>query len=364
MAKSIALPEENFLVISLHRQRWPGLSPLIPCVTRAMRIFSCHGLIALAAFAAQTLVAAQPPSPPTGNSSAITDQTIQVAGSDLLQTAVGEPLARYARQNGLNAKVDLYGTVPALVLLKDNKAQLGIIAVPPGQKPPAGYTIVEYCFQVAYILVNPENPLNEVDRTQLVGFFGTGTEKEITSWGDAGLSGIWSGRTVIPVTTSADDGVVLELFKNTILGQATLKPGVRILKTATDVAKTLAGSNTVIALSGYVPETEAKALLVSMEARVSGAVPAAATGGKGAYAPTEDNVYSGVYPLRLPFYLAFKPENKERLREVLRVLLSNEFAQHLRDQHLVPVPETERKKSLLGLDIPADTGTITPPAAP
>ncbi len=329
-----------------------------------MRIFSCQGLLVLAAFAAHTLHAAEAPAPAAGSQPAASDGSIQVSGSDLLQAAVGEPLARYAQLNGLKAKVDLYGTVPALVLLKGNKAQLGLIAIPPGQKPPEGYTTVEYCFQVAYILVNPENPLNAVDRTQLVGIFGTGTEKEIATWGDAGLSGLWFGRTVIPISTSADDGVVLELFKNTVLGQATIKPGVRVLKTATDVAKAVAGSNTVIALSGYVPETDAKALLVSMEARLSSAVPAAATGGTGAYAPTEDNVYSGAYPLRLPFYLAFKPENKERLREVLRVLLSNEFAQHLRDQHLMPVPETERKKSLLGLDIPADTGTISPPAAP
>jgi ABC-type phosphate transport system substrate-binding protein len=289
-------------------------------------------------------------------------QTIQVAGSDLLQAAVGEPLAQYVRQNGLDVKVDFYGTIPALALLKQDKVQLAVIAAPVGQQPSSkDYQVVTYAYQVAYILVNADNPITEVDRDQLIGVFGVGQSMDINQWAQLGVTGDWASKPIMAVTTSGDDGVVVELFKHTILGTSDLKPSVVVLPSGNDLAKTISDNANVIAVGRYAPD-KSKALYVAFAhagtaigttATDTAAAAAADVGGsKVSFAPTEENVYNGDYPLRLPFYIVYKAANKDKVRELLRVLLSEEFSAHLRDQHFMPVPDTERKRTLLELDNP------------
>jgi ABC-type phosphate transport system substrate-binding protein len=275
-------------------------------------------------------------------------QTLQVAGSDLLQVAVGEPLADYVRKNGLDVKVDFYGTVPAMTALKQDKVQLAVIAAPVGEQPSAkDFAVVPYAYQVAYILVNGNNPITEVDRDDLIGVFGTGQATDISQWSQLGLAGEWESRSVLAATTSNDDGVVLELFKHTILGGTALKPSVQVLASGSDLAKMVGDNENIIAVGRYVPDG-AKALYVSFEHATTAT--ADEGGSKVSFAPTEENIYNGDYPLRLPFYIVYKAENQAKVRQLLQVLLSEEFAGHLKDQHFMPVPDTERKRSLLELD--------------
>jgi len=149
-------------------------------------------------------------------------------GVGLLQVSVGEPLANYVRQNGLDVKVDFFGTVPALTQLRQDKVQLAVIAAPVGEQPSTKeFTVLPYAYQVAYILVNTNNPITEVDRDQLIGVFGHGARRRnITSWSQLGLSGEWTSRSVLAVTTSSATGGA-ELFKHTILGGTGLKPSVQ-----------------------------------------------------------------------------------------------------------------------------------------
>jgi len=300
-----------------------------------------------------------------GWAAGVSAQTLQVAGSDLLQVAVGEPLAKYAQKAGLDLKVDFSGTIPAMTQLQDDKVQLAIIAAPVGQQPSAkDLVVLTYAYQVAYVLVNPDNPITEVDRDELMGVFGT-VETDVTTWSQMGLAGEWSDRPVLAVCTSNDDGVVQELFKHVILGGTPLKPGVTILKSGVDLPKMITDNPNIIAIGRYAPD-QSKALYVSFERSTSTTLPGAAgdstgdgTGGdagvvpggsKASFAPTEDNVYNGDYPLRLPFYIVYKPANKEKVRQLLQVLYGEEFTAHLLDQHFMPLPDTERKRTLLELD--------------
>jgi phosphate transport system substrate-binding protein len=283
-----------------------------------------------------------------GGAAGLQAQTVLVAGSDLLQVAVGEPLAQYVVKNGLDVKVDFYGTIPALAQLKSGKVLLAVVAAPDGQQPSTkDYTVVPYAYQVAYVLVNSDNPITEIDRDQLTGVFGTG-QTDINQWAQLGMSGEWATRPILAETTSTDDGVVIEMFKHIILGGTDVKPNVLVLKSGNDLAKAMADNPTILAIGRYVPPA-AKSLYVAFEHTGD-----TGTGGgsKVSFAPTVENIYTGDYPLRVPFYLVYKPENKEKVRQLLQVLLGEEFVNHLKDQHFVPVPDTVRKRSLLELDNP------------
>ena len=215
-----------------------------------------------------------------GGAAGLCAQTLQVAGSDLLQVAVGEPLAQYAQKTGLDLKVDFSGTVPALAQLQDDKVQLAVIAAPAGQQPTAkGLVVLAYAYQVAYILVNPDNPITEVDRDELMGVFGT-VDTDVTQWSQLGLAGEWSDRPVLAVCTSNDDGVVQELFKHVMLGGTPMKPGVTLLKSGMDLPKMIGDNPNIIAIGRYAPDGS-KALYVSFERSASSSVPEDGNGDAG-----------------------------------------------------------------------------------
>ncbi len=286
---------------------------------------------------------------------ATTPDFVRVGGSDLLQTAVGEPLARYVKQAHLNINVDLHGSVPALSDLKDGKIQLAILTAPVGQAAaPKGCKIIPFCFAVDYIIVNPANPLNALDLRQVAGVFGENAQGG-TTWGELQASADWAAKPVAPCATSTDDGLVLEMFKNEILGGNALKGTVQVMKTAQEMVKTVAENPNAIGLGGYDPGplSKVKVLLISSaKAPVTTAGALTASGAKGAASPTSENVASGAYPLRLPFYLVYKPADQARVLQLLQLLLSDEYAARLQAEHFVPVPDTERNRARLELDNP------------
>jgi len=274
---------------------------------------------------------------------------IHVGGSDMLQTAVGEPLARYVQQHpDMKVSVELAGSVVALSGLKKGVTQLAIIASPVGQIPaPAEFKAVLFCYSADYIIVNKDNPLNALDLNQVASVFGT-TQQSYTLWGQLHLTAEWAPRPIIAYSTSTDDGVVIELFKNQALRGTALKPTVRVTKSPQEMIKNVADNPNAIGLGGFDPATPGKVKVVLLALPNSTTGPAAA---KDPVAPTPENVFSGAYPLRLPFYLVFNPADKARVLPLLNLILSPEFAGYLRQEHFIPLSDTERNRALFDLEL-------------
>jgi len=287
----------------------------------------------------------------TDTAKAAASGIVRVGGSDLLQTALGEPLSHYVRQYHLNVAVDMLGSVPALAGLKSGKIQIAIIAAPVGQRPaPIDYKVIPLCFQVDYLVVNNQNPINTLNLRQIADIFGS-VQQDASYWGQLQLTGDWVSRPVIPYTTSADDGVVLELFKNLILGHQNLKVTARQAKTSAELVTAIGDNPNYIGVCGYDPGAPLKVLIISSDQTSTTTARAlVVNASKGAFAPNPDTVFKGDYPLRMPFYLVFKPADKDRVMPILRLLLNDDYAKHLADEHFMPVPSTERARSLLELD--------------
>lgn|GEM_PF-1249135 len=283
------------------------------------------------------------------------DNILHVGGSDLLQTAIGEPLTRYIQQKHLDVKVDMAGSIPALSKLKSGDIQLAILDAPLGQAPAAKeFTAIPFCFAVDYIVVNQTNPINALDLREVAAVFGS-TQRTAVDWGDLQAPADWAAQPILACTTSTDDGLVLEIFKNEVLGGTAFLHNVRILGTAREMIKTVTDNPTAIGLSGFDPGPPCKVLLLSNTKSIGATTTAtsasnSASAAKGAVQPTAQNVYTGDYPLRLPFYLVFKPENKARVLELLHLLLTDEYATYLTGEHFIPVPATDRQRSSLELD--------------
>ncbi len=319
-----------------------------------LRKFICV-LIAGGCVAARAAAPAATPAPAAGTPAATTQPAkpaaaagtgdlVRIGGSDLLQTAIGEPLTRYAKQFHLNVAVDLLGSTPSLDGLKSGNIQLAIVACPVGQTPaPQGFKAIPFCFVADYVIVNAANPLTALSLRQVAGIFSAGRDS-LGSWGQLKLAGDWADRPIVPYSTSLDDGVVIEMLKYLVLEQKPLRGNVRVLNTPDEVFNAVKSSPASIALCGYNPGAPFKALLLTTDKDIAA--------GKPAIAPTPENISSGEYPLRLPFYLVYNPADKARVAQFMRLLLSDAYATRLHEAHFIPLTDTERNRALLGLDKP------------
>lgn len=268
----------------------------------------------------------------------------------MLQMAVGEPLARYLQQTHANPPVlvDLQGSVLALSGLKSGATDLALIAAPVGQIPaPADFKAVLFCYSADYVIVHKDNPLTSLDLNQVASVFGT-TQQSFTLWGQLRLTAEWAPRPIIAYSTSTDDGVVVELFKNQALKGTPLKATVRMTQSPQEMIKGVTDNPNAIGLGGFDPGTpdKVKVLLLSAPSGPAGSA------AKDAVAPTPDNVFNGNYPLRLPYYLVYSPAAKARILPLLHLLLSPEYAGYLTREHFIPLSDTERNRALLELDKP------------
>ena len=174
--------------------------------------------------------------------------------------------------------------------------------------------------------------------SRLGGIFGSDEEFNYTSWGDLGLSG-WGSRSIKALAGQTDGSISLELFKFSVLRGGQMKTTVAEVKDS-EVEGLLMSDAASIAILPRLPKSKkVKALMVSSEADGP------------AFGPTDDNVHYGDYPIRLAFYVVYNGRDEARVKEVLRVLLSDEIAESLRDNYLFALPDTVRRKLTIDLDL-------------
>lgn len=266
---------------------------------------------------------------------------IRIAASDLLADYVGEPLAAYGLEHETTFKIEGIGSLPALDRLRSDEIDLAIIAVPAGgEVPREEFSVYPFAYDVAVLVVNESNPIDEISLSHLGGIFGTSEEYSFNTWGDLGLSG-WGSRNIKPISGTSEESIALELFKHSVFKGGAMKNGVAMVKSG-EVVDLVSDDAASIAILSEIPEGgNVKVLMVSSDDDTDST----------AFGPSDDNVHYGDYPIRLAFYIAYNKRDEAKLREVVRVLLDDGVAKSLRDNHLVAIPDTVRRKLLIDLDL-------------
>ena len=264
---------------------------------------------------------------------------VRIAASDLLADFITEPLQAYGEEHSIEFKVDSIGSLPALERLRSDEIDLAIIAVPKDTDVPRDeFRVFPFAYDVAVIAVNQSNPINEISLASLGGIFGANEESNYTTWGDLGLSG-WGSRSIKTLAGQNDKSISLELFKFSVLRGGQMKTTVASVKDS-ELEGSLLSDAASIAILPRVPKSKkVKALMISSE--VDGP----------AFSPTDDNVHYGDYPIRLAFYIVYNQRDEALAQKVLRVLLNDDLAASLRDNNLIALPDTVRRKLTMDLDL-------------
>ncbi len=267
---------------------------------------------------------------------------LTIAGSDLARAALEPAVAGVVVGEGGVVRLEMDGSRAGLEALRADRADLAVLVFSPQQPlPEMEFRLVPLAYQVAVFAVNAANPARQLTFGQLAGIFGENEPTRHRQWGSLGLQGVWAEKSITPNIVSMRETLTLELFKNTALQVPQLGTTVTVHSNVAEMLRRVQIDDMTIGLFPY-PPGETRSIHVLLIARSEREVP---------FGPTPENVHNGDYPLRLPFYLAFKPERAAELAPLLGVLLGDETAAALAKGGFFPVPANARLELRRGLGL-------------
>lgn len=271
---------------------------------------------------------------------------IVMAGSDLIKPVIAESVQNTAKKNGIDLKIDMEGTYSAYDKLAKGTADIAIIALPRNHKLPDGLVAMPFAYQAAVVVVNSTNPIEEISTKQLTDIYSIATKTRAETWAQLGVKNVGL-RNIMAITTSLSDNVVVELFKYTAIGGVNLGQWVSVAENKQAIYNLIKANNSAIAIIGKLSGTDSNLLKVVSVAKTD-------ENGKKSYAfkPDRENIFNGDYALSLPFYIVYQKKNAEKVKQIARILLSEDIANKIDRTDFISAPESSRKKSIFELDIP------------
>ena len=268
-----------------------------------------------------------------------------VAGSDALAETLGTAVQRHLAADGGKHTVAFRGTLPALEGLDNGTVDVALVILRESQqvdKTSDGKPIrrITLGAVAAYVYAHPSLPVQEVSLGTLAAIFGVGQAADYKFWSD--VPGVTFPEPILPFTTGAQEHPSSTLFHGIALGGRPFRSTVRLRVDPAFARDTLASrTNTIVVADQPMPEGVGRLLRVAdrREGRSS-------TG----YFPDENNIYNADYPLRLPLVLCVREDRLASQRELVRWLLSDEAASHLRRANFVPAPKLIRERLAQRLD--------------
>lgn len=271
---------------------------------------------------------------------AFAQNPVKIVGSDIVGDKISKEILAQSNLMGAKCVVEMNGSRDGLNDLKAGKADIAIVAILDSDQFPDGLAAVPFAHQIASIIVNSQNPIEEITIPQLRQIFGS-TGEQTDTWSNLGLNNTISLRNIYALSTSFLDNIAVELFKSKCLDGENMSDSVDIKENLEQVVNVIKSTTNAIAIVNVAPNNPGiKALAVAQ----GGAKPHP-------FKPTSENIQNGDYPLALHFYLVFDKKNVKRLRPVLQMLLSDNIANGIDKGDLVSAPKNFRKSYSLELDI-------------
>ena len=189
------------------------------------------------------------------------------------------------------------------------------------------------------VFAHRDNPIQGLSLEQVDAMFSTTRKfgmKEITTWGQAGLTGAWSNVPISLYGRNSASGTY-GYFKQVALKKGDFKNNVKEQPGSASVVQGVESDRGGLGYSGIGYRTSGVKV-----------VPISKKQGSKPYAPTPENAISGKYPLArmLYVYVALPPKGKldPATREFLNLVLSREGQEIVVKDGYIALPESIAKK--------------------
>jgi phosphate transport system substrate-binding protein len=218
-----------------------------------------------------------------------------------------------------------------------------------GYKP----TSLRAALDVLAVYVNKDCPLDRLTLQQVDAIFSItrkgGASKDITKWGDLGLTGEWANKPISLYGRNATSGTY-RYFKDNAMFRGDFKPTVKEQPGSSAVVNGVANDRYGIGYSGIGSKTaDVKALALDS--------------GKGPIEAVPQNAYNGTYSMARPLLMSlnYKPgsELDPLRREFIRFILSQDGQREVVKAGYLPITAAVADKQLLKVGIkPAAAGAV------
>ena len=282
----------------------------------------------------------------------IAEGSITSVGSDSMAGLMALWKEEYAKvQPNVAIQLVSRGSATAPAALIEGTAQIGPMAR--SMKQPEieeferkyGFapTKVRTALAATAVYVAEDNPLTKLTYKELDAVFSSERKREskkgVTTWGELGVSGEFTGREILPLGTMEND-YHYGYFRQQVLLQGEFSEKVRPVADVGALIRALRANRDVI---GYGP--------VGIKARGVKVLAIARTGEGAFLLPTDENLVSERYPLAryLNVYLVRFPgeELDSATRDFMRFILSESGQKLAKIQGLMPLPGEVLREELL-----------------
>ena len=251
---------------------------------------------------------------------------IQAAGSSTAPTALTEgtsnlgPMSRPMKEQEIEAFEKKYGYKP---------------------------TAVPVAIDALAVFVNKDNPIKGMTMEQVDAVFSAtrtcGASKDVTRWGDLGLSGPWANRDLQLFGRNSVSGTY-GYFKEHALCKGDFKRNVNEQPGSASVVQAIAASLNAIGYSGVGYTTSSVK-----------AVPLAKKDGQPFVEASAENALSGKYPLSRPLLVYVNKVPGKELRplerEFIKLVMSRQGQEIVVKDGYIPLPASLVEKTLAKLGI-------------
>ncbi|NPU94770.1 MAG: PstS family phosphate ABC transporter substrate-binding protein [Gammaproteobacteria bacterium] len=212
-----------------------------------------------------------------------------------------------------------------------------------GYKP----TAVPVAIDALAVFVHKDNPITGMTMEQVDAVFSNtrtcGAAKDVSKWGDLGLTGAWAARDLQMYGRNSVSGTY-GYFKEHALCKGDFKTNVNEQPGSASVVQSVAGSVNSIGYSGIGYTTSSVK-----------AVPLAKKAGADFVAATADKALTGEYPLSRALYIYVNKAPSKELspleREFIKMVLSKQGQETVVKDGYIPMPADMAAKALAKLGI-------------
>jgi len=227
---------------------------------------------------------------------------VRIVGSDLLGAEFSASVLRAGERLGQPVTLALDGSRTGWGRLRDGQADMALLTLPNDEAERLGAFVLEpLAYHAVWVVVAPECPARAITLAQLAQAFGRGTGADLR-WSDLGVAGDWAQRAVRALAPGADGGVGMELFRHAVLKGGRWSEDIVHFRDGDELAARFQRDRHAIALVTRPPDAARFRVLAVAKQSDESAVP-----------PSRETLSNAKYPLRLPLWLAMRPEQRDAL---------------------------------------------------
>ena len=318
------------------------------------KIFAVAGLVASAVALPSVAISVDKAIPTYTKASGVAGNVSSV-GSDTLANMMTLWAEEFKREYpNVNIQIQAAGSSTAPPALTEGTSNLGPMSRKMKDKEiesfenKFGYkpTAIPVAIDALAVFVNKDNPIKGLTIKEVDAIFSTtrkcGAAKAINTWGDAGLSGAWSGKKVELYGRNSVSGTY-GYFKKKGLCKGDFKNTVKEQPGSASVVQAISASVNGVGYSGMGYKTSSVR-----------AVPLSKKGGQFIEA-TPENAVKGTYPLSRFLYVYVNKKPNDALlpleREFVKMILSQQGQGIVAKDGYIPLPAKVVKKTMKKLGL-------------